>query len=87
MRSRLFSLGKYNRLKIKCIPELPHGACSFLDNRTGRHILKNMVDASNADTRNQNPSVLSRHSGMPLAGIHPSASLDSGLNHAGMTER
>ena len=41
---------------------------------------------SNADSRNQDLSVLSRHSGMPLAGIQSSASLDSGQNRAGMTE-
>jgi len=40
----------------------------------------------NADTRNQDPSVLSRHSGMPLAGIHSGVFLDSGQNRAGMTE-
>jgi hypothetical protein len=55
---------------------------------------------SNAGNRNQNARALSRHSGMPLAGIHSdvrhsgmplagihgSASLDSGQKRAGMTE-
>jgi hypothetical protein len=40
-----------------------------------------------ADARDQNVCVLSRHSGMPLAGIHSGALLDSGQNRAGMTER
>jgi len=44
------------------------------------------VDFFNADARNQNACVLSRHSGMPLAGIHSGAFLDSGQNRAGMTE-
>jgi hypothetical protein len=39
-----------------------------------------------ADIRNQNGCVLSRHSGMPLAGIHSAVFLDSGWNRAGMTE-
>jgi hypothetical protein len=37
-------------------------------------------------TASKNPCVLSRHSGMPLAGIQSGAFLDSGQNHAGMTE-
>jgi len=41
---------------------------------------------SKADKRNQNARVLSRHSGMPLAGIHAAVCLDSGQNRAGMTE-
>jgi len=55
---------------------------------------------TNTDARNQYPSVLSRHSGTPLAGIHSGvrhsgmslagihaiAFLDSGQNRAGMTE-
>jgi len=41
---------------------------------------------TNTDARKQGPSVLSRHSGMPLAGIHPAVFLDSGQNRAGMTE-
>jgi len=40
----------------------------------------------NADTRNQNPRVLSCHSGVPSAGIHSAVSLDPGQNRAGMTE-
>jgi hypothetical protein len=39
-----------------------------------------------ADNHNRDPSVLSRHSGMPLAGIHSGVFLDSGQNRAGMTE-
>ena len=42
--------------------------------------------SSNADTRNQGPSVQYRHSGMPSAGIYSAAFLDSGQNRAGMTE-
>jgi hypothetical protein len=40
----------------------------------------------NPDGRKQNLSVLFRHSGMPLAGIHAGVFLDSGQNRAGMTE-
>jgi hypothetical protein len=39
-----------------------------------------------ADNRNQNGCVLSRHSGMPLAGIQSAVFLDSDWNRAGMTE-
>jgi hypothetical protein len=41
----------------------------------------------NADNRNQALGALSRHSGMPLAGIQSGVFLDSGQNRAGMTER
>jgi hypothetical protein len=41
---------------------------------------------TNADNRNQGPGALSRHSGMPLAGIQSAVFLDSGQNRAGMTE-
>jgi len=44
------------------------------------------ICVSNAETRNQDPTVLSRHSGMPLAGIHSGAFLDSGQNRAGIME-
>ncbi|RJR26062.1 MAG: hypothetical protein C4582_02580 [Desulfobacteraceae bacterium] len=37
-------------------------------------------------TANQALNELSRHSGMPLAGIQPGIFLDSGQNRAGMTE-
>jgi len=40
----------------------------------------------NADDRDQNARALSRHSGMPLAGIQSAAFLDSGQNPAGMTD-
>jgi hypothetical protein len=45
-----------------------------------------LFNTPNADNRNQNACALSRHSGMTLAGIYASASLDSGQKHAGMTE-
>jgi len=38
------------------------------------------------DGRNQNGCVLSRHSGMPLAGFQSGVFLDSGQNRSGMTE-
>jgi hypothetical protein len=37
-------------------------------------------------TSGQDPSVLSRHSAMPLAGIQSGVFLDSGQNRAGMTK-
>jgi len=40
---------------------------------------------SEADNRNQNGCVLSRHSGMTLAGIQSAGFPDSGQNRAGMT--
>jgi len=39
-----------------------------------------------ADNRNQNGCVLSRHLGLTLAGIQSVVFLDSGWNRAGMTE-
>jgi hypothetical protein len=44
------------------------------------------VKGFGGNTRNQNARVVSRHSGMPLAGIHSGAFLDSGQNRAGMTK-
>jgi len=41
--------------------------------------------SSKADNRNQNDYALSRHSGMPSAGIQSTVFLDSGQNRAGMT--
>jgi hypothetical protein len=46
----------------------------------------NLLNTPNADNRNQALSELSRHSGIPLAGIQSGAFLDSGQNRAGMTE-
>jgi hypothetical protein len=46
----------------------------------------NPSDSSNADNRNEALSAMSRHSGMPLAGIQSGVFLDSGQNRAGMTE-
>jgi len=40
-----------------------------------------------ADKRSQNGCVLSRHSGMPVAGNQSGVFLDSGQNRAGMTGR
>jgi len=66
-------------------------ACS-LDGRgetplTQSNILNNQfVIESKADSRNHNNCVVSRHSGMPSAGIQSAGFLDSGQNRAGMTE-
>jgi hypothetical protein len=49
--------------------------------------MNGVTEPSDADTRNQTLITLSRHSGMPLAGIQSGVFLDSGQNRAGMTER
>jgi len=49
-------------------------------------VAKFSANLSNADTRNQALSALSRHSGMSLAGIQSAVFLDSGQNRAGMAE-
>jgi len=49
-------------------------------------VTENQGIRHSADNRKQNGCVLSRHSGMPLAGIHSGAFLDSGRAwcHSGM---